>query len=627
MVYDGNISKEVKINLTITDEDRMTNIAKFFPLICFLSIVTMFTGCMGKPKSSFTQERAINGTEDGGGFAAGPGDKGGDTAGSEDGGSEDGGSEDGGSEDGQDSGGGNGGGPPPVVDKSGLNSCADWNTFLGVNDPWACHVWHIAANNQTIKDLTRSSGNMRAKAKTKDLNVGKTYSEFNGEGVRIHISDTGFDYTHEDLKAHYSIDNSRNYRTSVTNPGNPVETGTHGTMCGGLAGAVGNNGIGLMGVAWGATMSGDNFLGNQGQGNRMYVDLYEKNNSDKDKLVNIWSGSFGVPYNSVAAHQSRTSSNSTALAAIHGATKNNILYFKANGNDGRSVGADGNMEAQASVYVINAIAALGTNNEVVNYSTPGSNVVLSGYAHLGGQTLGTCTTSPGDKYTCSMNGTSSATPTVAGAAGVIRQAFSIDNPSWTDLLYVMIRTANKGVLDRSGKYSGNIGSESRTSKVSTGFKNLEHSFDHGFGVVDVTAAVAMAKGYTEDMRIGNPASMDVSSEQNVSVSSGSCAEQVIEVSEDFQVWSMEVAVKTNSLAKSQLGIFLKTPNDKTILVKNIGEGSNGQLGYNQKFNVRAPLGLNAKGTWKVLACSNSDSGDFEGARVKIYGFNDINTLK
>ena len=228
---------------------------KFNKVLSIFGILLLINGCLRKPKSSFNVNSTLKSEDDGGSS------DGGVTTGDQDGGSTD-GDEDGGDDD-QDE------GIPPVVDKSDLKECSDWNEFLGVDDPFTCYVWHILANGQLVKNLSRENGNMANVVKLNDLNIGKTYSKYQGEGVRIHISDTGFDHDHEDLFEHYDQENSRNYRNSITNPADPIETGSHGTMCGGLAGAVGGNNIGLLGVAWKATMSGDNFLGNQGQGQSM----------------------------------------------------------------------------------------------------------------------------------------------------------------------------------------------------------------------------------------------------------------------------------------------------------------------------------------------------------------------
>lgn len=513
----------------------------------------------------------------------------------------------------------------PIIDKTSLNSCNDWNIYFGLNDTYLCYQWHILANNQDVST--------RGKAKTSDLRIGQVYSEFTGQGVRVHVTDSGMEYTHEDLKANYTQSLSRNYGISSTQNNHPVETDSHGTSVSGLIAATANNSVGVIGVGYGAIMSADNLISSY-QKLTYFNDAYKKSSE-----IDIWNGSFGYSYYNndtksyvdfIVNHQERSDNSTLAAATIFGAENNNITYFKANGNDGNHNGADGNLEGQASVHVINTIAALGINNEVVSYSTPGANLALSGYAHLGGGSIGTCTTTTSNQYTCSFNGTSSASPTISGSAAVVLEALrsKVNNPRWTDLVYVLIKTANRNITDRISKYTGSIGTESKSSYKVTNSFGLEHSFDHGFGAVDVNAAVHEAKKYTNERLIPNPISKEYSVSVKTAINSNSCVDQEIDINDSLQIWSTEVSIDYEGISKKDIGIFLIMPDGKKALVKNTAGDHSviKSLGYNQRFNVRSTMGINSQGVWKVRLCSRSGSGFFNGAKIKVFGFEKTDTL-
>jgi subtilisin family serine protease len=70
--------------------------------------------------------------------------------------------------------------------------------------------------------------------------------------IVVAVPDTGVRYTHEDLASNMWVnpnDGGHGWNALDGN-NNPADAGTHGTMVAGVLGAVGNNGKGVVGVAW-----------------------------------------------------------------------------------------------------------------------------------------------------------------------------------------------------------------------------------------------------------------------------------------------------------------------------------------------------------------------------------------
>jgi len=127
------------------------------------------------------------------------------------------------------------------------------------NDPRFTNFnqWHLYNNDQIDKDIKAP--------RAWDRRTTAAYGTTNK--VIVAVIDSGVRYTHEDLLPNMwtnpgeiagdGIDNDGNgliddvygadYRS---NDGDPMTTDSHGTHCAGLIAAVGNNGLGITGVAW-----------------------------------------------------------------------------------------------------------------------------------------------------------------------------------------------------------------------------------------------------------------------------------------------------------------------------------------------------------------------------------------
>jgi subtilisin family serine protease len=106
------------------------------------------------------------------------------------------------------------------------------------NDPLFAQQWHLSR-----------IGNIQA-----------IWEDYTGAGVSVGVFDDGIDYTHPDLAPNY--DSSLHFKSGNTTydpyPLSPNDG--HGTAVAGIIGMVGNNGIGGIGVAPGASLTGINFL-------------------------------------------------------------------------------------------------------------------------------------------------------------------------------------------------------------------------------------------------------------------------------------------------------------------------------------------------------------------------------
>jgi len=247
-----------------------------------------------------------------------------------------------------------------------------------------------------------------------------------GDGSQvIAILDTGGDYTHPDLEPNTWInevelngvegydDDGNGYIDDIRgwdfiNLDNaPLDDNMHGTHVAGIAGAVGNNGIGIAGAAWNVKLMHIKVFQSSGQGNSTNIAAgVEYASENGATIINMSFGSYGE--------------SSTLGLALENAYNTSLLVGAA-GNNKKCIGPDlcpddtlpAPMYPGAYNYVLGVEDSAGAYD---NYDVDGP--IATGYSRLLNYELkapgsGIISTLPGGGYGA-LTGTSMATPLVAG---------------------------------------------------------------------------------------------------------------------------------------------------------------------------------------------------------------------
>ena len=228
------------------------------------------------------------------------------------------------------------------------------------------------------------------------INAHKAHSSnVTGSGVKVAVLDTGIDASHPDL-------NVKGGASFISGEPNAlVDTNGHGTHVAGTVAAL-NNTIGVVGVAYNADLYAVKVLSASGSGTlsgiAQGVEWAIANNMD---VINMSLGG---------------SSGSSALQqAVDNAYASGIVVVAAAGNSGTK-GRQNTMGYPARYSSVIAVGAVDSNNNRASFSSVGAEleVMAPGVSIL--------STVPGGGY-ASYNGTSMASPHVAGAAALIKAKY------------------------------------------------------------------------------------------------------------------------------------------------------------------------------------------------------------
>lgn len=257
-----------------------------------------------------------------------------------------------------------------------------------------------------------------------DIDAPETWTLSTGAGdVIVGVIDTGVDYNHEDLNQNMWRNPDELYGTPGTDDdgngyiddlygidacnddSNPMDDYGHGTHCAGTIGAVGNNGIGVVGVNWNVKIMALKFISADGYGwtdDAIECLEYAIMMKQRGHNIRVTSNSWGGGEFSQALYN-----------AVQAAQDANILFVAAAGNETSDNDVYPAYPASYDLPNVLAVAATDRNDQLAYFSNWGATSV-----DVAAPGVDILSTVPGNGYQY-YSGTSMATPHVSGLAALL----------------------------------------------------------------------------------------------------------------------------------------------------------------------------------------------------------------
>ena len=343
----------------------------------------------------------------------------------------------------------------PAIPTAPTNRAGDDPLFAnqwGMNDIGVKDAWKITMGNPNmivavidtgvdythedlLPNMWRNAGEMGADAQGHDKSTNGIDDDKNG-----FVDDVvGWDFASNDNKPY---DLSTDAFSLISGHGNPG----HGTHCAGNVAARAGNALGIAGVAPNVRIMALRFITEKGEGTT--ADAIKAIKYAVDNGAKVLSNSWG----SEGEDPSDATSNKALHDVIQYAQDHNVLFIAAAGNGHQGVGYDNDTDpkpgvpASYNIENIISVAAIDNKDQLGSFSNWGARTV-----HIGAPGVDVYGTMVGNRYsdkvldfagfTANWDGTSMATPHVAGAAALYWSAHPEKN--WRDVKAAILASVKK----------------------------------------------------------------------------------------------------------------------------------------------------------------------------------------
>jgi subtilisin family serine protease len=246
--------------------------------------------------------------------------------------------------------------------------------------------------------------------------------------VVVGVIDEGIDINHPDLQANIWTNPSPGSIPGITgdlhgydfiNGSGTIPAELHATHVSGTIGAVGNNGVGVVGVNWQVSLMSLRFIDDV-TGSGSDADALKAYNYAK-QMKDLWvssGGTKGANLRVINASYGGGGYSQASADAINALGQSGILFVAAAGNDGSNTDISANYPSNYGLSNVMSVASTTSADTLSGFSNFGLHTVT-----LGAPGSSVLSTLPGNSYGI-LSGTSMATPHVVGSAALLCAANS-----------------------------------------------------------------------------------------------------------------------------------------------------------------------------------------------------------